>query len=99
MPYFAAVPAVRGTHLIATIPERLVAGRSHDGLAVLRAPREIDELPYSMTWSARVDRDAPHQWLRQMVRSSVANDKRDPELPPPDDTQALLTGGIEDGLE
>lgn len=81
MPFHAATPAVRGTQLIATIPERLIAGRSREGLAVLRAPREVDELPYSMTWSVRVDRDPAHEWLRQVVRSSVANDNKDPELP------------------
>jgi DNA-binding transcriptional LysR family regulator len=64
-----ATTVVRGTPLIATIPYRLLDGRNNDGIAVLRAPREIDTLRYSMSWSPRLDRDPAHEWLRQVVRS------------------------------
>jgi DNA-binding transcriptional LysR family regulator len=80
VPFHAATPAVRGTHLIATIPARLIGSQSHDGLSVLRAPHEVDELPYSMTWSPLVDREPGHQWLRQVVRSSVMNDNKPSQI-------------------
>jgi DNA-binding transcriptional LysR family regulator len=70
LPFHVPAPTVvRGTPLIATIPYRLLDGRNNDGIAVLRAPREIDTLRYSMSWSPRLDRDPAHEWLRQVVRS------------------------------
>jgi DNA-binding transcriptional LysR family regulator len=72
LPFHVPAPTVvRGTPLIATIPYRLLDGRNNDGIAVLRAPREIDTLRYSMTWSPRLDRDPAHEWLRQVVRSCI----------------------------
>ena len=74
LPSHAASPAlVRGTPLIATIPHRLLDGQNNHGIAILRAPREIHTLRYSMTWSPRLDRDPAHQWLRQVVRSCSPN--------------------------
>jgi len=70
LPFHVPAPTVvRGTPLIATIPYRLLDDRNNDGIAVLRAPREIDTLRYSMSWSPRLDRDPAHEWLRQVVRS------------------------------
>jgi DNA-binding transcriptional LysR family regulator len=70
LPFHVASPTVvRGTPLIATIPHRLLVGQNNDGIAILRAPREIDTLRYFMTWSPRHDRDPAHEWLRQIVRS------------------------------
>jgi DNA-binding transcriptional LysR family regulator len=70
LPFHVPAPTVvRGTPLIATIPYRLLDGRNNDGIAVLSAPREIDTLRYSMSWSPRLDRDPAHEWLRQVVRS------------------------------
>jgi DNA-binding transcriptional LysR family regulator len=74
LPFHVPAPTVvRGTPLIATIPYRLLDGRNNDGIAVLRAPREIDTLHYSMSWSPRLDRDPAHEWLRQVVRSCSLN--------------------------
>jgi DNA-binding transcriptional LysR family regulator len=70
LPFHVVSPTVvRGTPLIATIPRRMLDGQNNDGIAILRAPREIDTLRYSMTWSPRLDRDPAHEWLRQAVRS------------------------------
>jgi DNA-binding transcriptional LysR family regulator len=74
LPFHAVAPAtVAGTPLIATIPARLLIGTTLDGLTILDAPKQLRTFQYFMTWSARVDRDQAHAWLRSVVREVTAD--------------------------
>lgn len=68
----AAAPAVQGTDLVATVPARLLGGAPPPGTTLVAAPREVEELVYSMLWSRRLDNDPAHLWLRGAVRASLA---------------------------
>lgn len=72
VPYFsAAVRAVPGTDLIATVPRRMAAIERHNpAIAVVEAPREMTGFRYLMTWHPRVNTDAAHVWLRARVRAA-----------------------------
>lgn len=74
MPYhFAAAPAVLGTHLVATLPQRLLAPyRDHPGLRLLSPPAEIVPMDYGMCWHPRLDDDPAQQWLRRTVHDTVS---------------------------
>ena len=73
IPYFtAAMRCVPGTDLIATVPLRLANLERHNpGLKFVKAPREITAFRYQMLWHQRLDSDAAHRWLRDMVRAAV----------------------------
>jgi DNA-binding transcriptional LysR family regulator len=72
IPYFtAAMRCVPVTDFVATVPRRLADLERHNPhLKMLPAPREITKFKYQMVWHPRLDTDAAHQWLRQMVRST-----------------------------
>jgi DNA-binding transcriptional LysR family regulator len=75
VPYHtAALPMLRGTDLVATLPGRFVetwvAGSE---LRLLRAPAEIATMPYRMIWHPAFELDRRHQWLRECVRRAVAD--------------------------
>ena len=73
VPYHtAAVLAVPGTRLVATIPSRLVSTLDDPALRVVAAPREVEDMPYLMSWHPRLDDDPAQRWLRDLVRV-VAN--------------------------
>lgn len=69
VPYHAAaMQAVPGTELVATLPERLVANQTVLGTRVIPAPAEIEHMTYSMVWHPRLDRDLAQRWLRDAAR-------------------------------
>ena len=64
---FALLPAlVRGSRMVALVHERLA--RQVTGLKLLAPPVPIPEVQESMYWSASVDRDRGHIWLRDLLR-------------------------------
>ena len=69
MPYHsAAVLAVAGTPLVATLPARMLAGVVDPAPRVVDAPAEIGTMPYLMVWHRRLDDDPAQRWLRDLVR-------------------------------
>jgi DNA-binding transcriptional LysR family regulator len=69
VPYHsAAVLAVPGTPLVATLPARLLSTLDDPALAVVNAPAEVEPMPYLMTWHPRLDDDPAQRWLRDLVR-------------------------------
>jgi DNA-binding transcriptional LysR family regulator len=75
VPYFsAAIHAVPGTNLIATVPRRIA--RLYAGNPALRhvdVPAEFNPFSYFMAWHPRVDGDLAHRWLRGTI-SAVARE-------------------------
>jgi DNA-binding transcriptional LysR family regulator len=73
VPYHtAAVLAVPGTHLVATLPARLLSTLDDPALRVVAAPPEVAPMPYLMTWHPRIDDDPAQRWLRDLVRMVAA---------------------------
>jgi len=69
VPYHtAAVLAVPGTRLVATLPTRLVSTLDDPDLRVVKAPAEVEPMPYLMMWHPRLDDDPAQRWLRDLVR-------------------------------
>jgi DNA-binding transcriptional LysR family regulator len=69
VPYHtAAVLAVPGTRLVATLPTRLVSTLDDTDLRVVKAPPEVEPMPYLMMWHPRLDDDPAQRWLRDLVR-------------------------------
>lgn len=69
VPYHsAAVLAVPDTPLVATLPERFVSTLDNPRLRVVKAPAEVEPMPYLMTWHPRLDDDPAQRWLRDLVR-------------------------------
>jgi DNA-binding transcriptional LysR family regulator len=74
VPYHTAVPPLLpGTAFIGTLPRRFIANWvDNTQLCVLPAPAEIATMPYRMIWHPAFDTDRRHQWLRDCVRTVVA---------------------------
>lgn len=73
VPYHsAAVLAVPDTPLVATLPERFVSTLDNPRLRVVKAPAEVEPMPYLMTWHPRLDDDPAQRWLRDLVRAVSA---------------------------
>lgn len=69
VPYHtAAVLAIPETHLVATLPARLLSTLDRDDLRLVGAPPEVEPMPYLMTWHPRLDDDPAQRWLRDLVR-------------------------------
>ncbi len=67
--FTAAVHAVIGTNLIATIPKRIaVQGDRSKALKLLRTPKPMSRFTYYMWWHPRMNSDAAHIWLRNAVQ-------------------------------
>ena len=67
--FTAAVQAVSGTHLIATVPRRIaLLGERSANLKVLRAPKPMPRFTYFMWWHPRMNSDSAHIWLRNTVQ-------------------------------
>lgn len=65
---FALLPSlVRGTRMVALVHERLA--RQVAGLKLLDPPVPIPDVHESMYWSASMDNDSGHLWLRDLIRS------------------------------
>ncbi len=78
--HVAAAPAVAGTRLVATLPERLLDTDIVDrqGLVLLRPPAEIEPMAYSMSWHPRLDGDPAQRWLRSLIQATVGAAGPDP---------------------
>ncbi len=64
----AAVTAVEGTHLIATMPRRAAehyAGRAK--VAIVPAPFAFEPIRYVMAWHPRLNAEPAHVWFRQLI--------------------------------
>jgi DNA-binding transcriptional LysR family regulator len=73
VPYHtAAVLSVPETHLVATLPARLLSTVDDPALRVVAAPPEVEPMPYLMTWHPRLDDDPAQRWLRDLVRVVAA---------------------------
>jgi LysR family nod box-dependent transcriptional activator len=65
---FALLPyLLRGTRLVALVHERLA--RRFDGLKLLEPPVPIPDVRETMFWSAALEKDPGHVWLRQLIRA------------------------------
>ena len=69
VPYFsAAIYAVQGTSLIATVPRRIAQSYSrHLNIKVSQAPLELEPFRYIMAWHPRLSEDKAHCWLRDTI--------------------------------
>lgn len=65
--FSAALALVRGSDLVATLPERHTAAL-RDGLYGFELPFELEPLTVSLLWHPRLDADPAHRWLRGCVR-------------------------------
>ncbi|WP_433559355.1 LysR family transcriptional regulator [Pseudonocardia xinjiangensis] len=81
VPYHStAAPAVVGTHLVATLPERLLTDHGNDPtLRLVRPPAEIEPMRYWMAWHARVDDDPAQRWLRATIQATTDSVYERPE--------------------
>jgi len=66
-----ALALVRGTDLIATVPERHT-GTLRDGLVTFALPMAPAPFTVSLLWHPRMDGDAAHRWLRGCVKAACA---------------------------
>lgn len=71
--FHAALAALPGTTLVATIPRRLaeVQGADDPRLRLVEAPEDFDAFPYGMVWHSRLEHDPTHRWLRDMIRAAA----------------------------
>jgi DNA-binding transcriptional LysR family regulator len=70
LPYFqAAIRVLEATDLVLTMPAR-IAEPTLTALhfPLLKAPKELPRIRYSMVWHPRFDSDLLHAWIRQTVR-------------------------------
>lgn len=69
---FTALPfALKGTNLIATIPDHLAAELSQvAGLYAYRLPFETPRFDISLAWRPETDADPAETWFRDAIRSS-----------------------------
>src|SRR5580704_19700191 len=65
--YSEALALVRGSDLVASVPERYT-GTLRDGLFSFPLPISLPEHTISMLWHPRMDADPAHRWLRGCVR-------------------------------
>jgi DNA-binding transcriptional LysR family regulator len=66
-----ALALVRGSDLIATVPERHT-GTLRDGLVTFSLPLALQPFTVSLLWHPRMDGDAAHRWLRGCMREVCA---------------------------
>jgi DNA-binding transcriptional LysR family regulator len=67
--FAAALALVRGSDLVATVPERHT-GNLLAGMHTFALPVPIAEFTVSMLWHPRMDGDPAHRWLRGCVRGA-----------------------------
>lgn len=65
--FAAALFLVKGSDLIATVPERHTEGL-RAGLASFPLPITIPDITVSLFWHPRFDADPAHRWLREILR-------------------------------
>jgi len=73
VPYFsAAIRCIPGTPLIATVPRRIARFElGNKGLKILRPPEVLGKFSYLMAWHPRMNTDAGHEWLRNVIREAA----------------------------
>ncbi|MGY3944407.1 LysR family transcriptional regulator [Aeromonas tecta] len=72
VPGFAtALALVRGSELVATVPE-LHCASLHGDLVRLPLPFPLPGLTLALLWHPRLDADPAHRWLRQLIREICA---------------------------
>jgi LysR family transcriptional activator of mexEF-oprN operon len=59
--------ALRGTDLVAAVPEPLANAAAELGLASSPLPFQLSVSPHSLAWSATADRDPAERWFRAVV--------------------------------
>ena len=69
--YSTALAVARVSDLIASVPERHTA-RPRAGMHSFRLPFSAPEITISLLWHPRLDVDAAHRWLRQIVLDACA---------------------------
>lgn len=74
--FAAALALARGSDLVSTVPERHTLGL-RDGMATFDLPIDTDPFTISLLWHPRMEGDAAHRWLRQLVRQSCDQMLRD----------------------
>lgn len=67
--FAAALALARGSDLISTVPELHTLGL-RDGMVTFVLPVDTDEFTVSLLWHPRLDGDAAHRWLRNLVRQT-----------------------------
>jgi DNA-binding transcriptional LysR family regulator len=69
VPFFnVAINMVSGTNLIATMPKRLAMDYTQNPeLKIMKAPKPLEAFSYMMVWHPRMNSDAAHIWLRQVI--------------------------------
>lgn len=79
VPYFALLPRLlRGSDLIATVPERLGKLLSEEhGLTTIAPPLELPELAIHVAWHPRFEAEPGVAWLREVLRAA-ARDAQEP---------------------
>jgi DNA-binding transcriptional LysR family regulator len=72
VPYlWAALRSVPGTEFMVTVPRRLGDALERDRtLRILKPPPELRPFKYLMVWHRRMNSDAAHNWLRQIIRKA-----------------------------
>ena len=69
VPYFsAAIHAVQGTALVATVPQRIAKSYSNLDIKIVPAPIELEPFCYIMAWHPRLSEDKAHCWLRNLIK-------------------------------
>ena len=72
IPYlWAALRSVAGTKFMVTVPGRLASAIESDRtLRILKPPPELRPFKYLMVWHRRMNSDAAHTWLRQIIKKA-----------------------------
>jgi DNA-binding transcriptional LysR family regulator len=70
LPYFqAAIRVLEATDLVLTMPARIAEPTlTALDFPLLKAPKELPRIRYSMVWHPRFDSDLLHSWIRETVR-------------------------------
>lgn len=72
--FAAALALVRGTDLVATVPDRHTRGLRGD-LHTAKLPFLSPEFTVSMLWHPRLDADPAHRWLRACVKAACGEQR------------------------
>jgi DNA-binding transcriptional LysR family regulator len=75
VPFHAAgLQAIAGTDLVLTLPALLVDSIvDRSAMRVIKSPKQIQTLNYSMAWHPLVHDDARHTWLRDVVTAAATD--------------------------
>jgi DNA-binding transcriptional LysR family regulator len=78
--FSTALALVRGTDLVASVPERHTA-RLREGLRSFALPVDVPGMTVSMLWHPRLHADPAHRWFRDCVRAVCADAPAVPAAP------------------